>query len=231
MFKKICGNCGEKTSDRNKFCPGCGNSMSRKSEDLGMLGNNDYTSAEEIRFPKGFNMIFNSLLKNLDKQFKELDGDSGENIMETKRFQRRPKINRGGISISISTSGNKSPEIKVGSFGNVPKFKQQEQEIKKQIKEIPSKTLSQKSLKKISKLPKEEPSTNIRRLADRVIYEIDIPGVKSIRDVSIVKLENSIEIKALTKDKVYIKLIPINLPISDYKLSKGKLILELEAKG
>lgn len=230
MFKKRCGNCGEKTSDRNKFCPSCGDSMSRKSEDLGMLGNNDYISAEEIRFPRGFNMIFNSLLKNLDNQFKELDRGAGEDAMETERFQRRPKINKGGISISISTSGDRPPEIKVRSFGH-PKFKQQERQIKKKVMEIPQKKLPQRSLKKISKLPKEEPLTNIRRLGDKVVYEIYIPGVKSIKDVSIVKLENSIEIKAIAKDKAYIKLIPINLPISNYNLSKGKLVLELEARG
>ncbi len=223
MFKKKCKNCGERISDKYKYCPYCSAQL-RRNQDLGMLGRDDFMpSMDEARFPRGFNVIFNSLLKNLDKQFRELDTEIGEDI------ERKPKINKGGISISISTSGSKPPEIKVRSFGD-QKFKRQEQKIKKHIKEIPSKSLPQKSLKKISKLPKEEPQTNIRRLADKVIYEIDIPGVKSIKDVSIIKLENSIEIKAFTKDKAYIKLIPINLPISDYKLSKGKLVLELETK-
>ena len=58
-----------------------------------------------------------------------------------------------------------------------------------------------------------------------------MPGVKSIKDLSIVKLENSIEIKAIAGKKAYVKLIPINLPVSDYNFSNGKLVLELEAKG
>jgi len=34
----------------------------------------------------------------------------------------------------------------------------------------------------------------------------------------------------LAKNKVYYKVIPINLPVKNYNLSKEKLILELEAK-
>ena len=41
---------------------------------------------------------------------------------------------------------------------------------------------------------------------------------------------NSIEIKAVGKKQVYFKLLPINLPIIDYRLSEEKLILELQAK-
>lgn len=224
MFRKKCKNCGEKVSDRYKYCPYCSAQLN-SNQGLGMLGRDDFMpSMDEVKFPRGFNVIFNSLLKNLDKQFRELDTEIGEDI------ERKPKINKGGLSISISTSGGRPPEIKVRSFGD-QKFKRQEEKIKKQIKEIPSKNLSQKNLKRISKLPKKEPQTNIRRLGDKVIYEINMPGVKSIKDISIIRLENSIEIKALTKNKAYIKLIPINLPISDYKLSKGKLVLELEARG
>ena len=104
------------------------------------------------------------------------------------------------------------------------------QKIKKQKKEISSNNLPQNHLKKFSKLPKNEPKTNVRRFSDKVIYEINIPGVKSIKDVSIIKLENNIEIKAITKDKAYNKLIPFNFPITDYNFSRGKLILELDSK-
>jgi len=39
--------------------------------------------------------------------------------------------------------------------------------------------------------------------------------------------ENSIEIKAFSKDKAYFKFLPIALPLLGYKLLKEKLILEL----
>ena len=90
--------------------------------------------------------------------------------------------------------------------------------------------LSQEKLQKIASLPKEEPLTNIRRFSNKVIYEIDMPGVNSIKDVSVIRLENSIEIKAFSKNKVYFKRIPINLPITNYGLSKGRLVLELNTE-
>ena len=68
----------------------------------------------------------------------------------------------------------------------------------------------------------------MKRLSNRIIYEIEMPELKSAKDVSITKLENSIEIKGIGEDKAYFKLIPINLPIVDYSIEKGRLILELE---
>ena len=79
-------------------------------------------------------------------------------------------------------------------------------------------------------LAKKEPETSIRRLANKVVYEIKLPGVKSIKDLSIIQLENSIEIKALSGKKVFYKIIPINLPINKYDRSKGILTLELDSK-
>jgi len=80
---------------------------------------------------------------------------------------------------------------------------------------------------KLAKMPKKEPETIVRRLSDRIIYEISVPGVKNIKDVIINKLQNSIEIKAFAKDKVYFKLLPVSLPIKKYKIEDEKLVLEL----
>jgi len=219
MFKKKeCKKCRKKISDTYEFCPYCGNLLNENfKEDWGMLGKNDsMSSINEMRFPIGLNMIFNSLMKNLNRQFGELDKEV--------KIRKPTMFKKDGISISISTSGNRPPEIRVNSLGNNPKFKQ----VKKQIK-MPS-NFSQENLKKFSSLPREEPLTNLRRLSDKVVYEIDLPGVKSTNDISIIKLENSIEIKAVAKDKSYFKLININLPIINYNLSEEKLVLELEVK-
>ena len=224
MFKKkTCKNCGEKINEKYNFCPYCRVPLN-EGEDWGMLGKNDFVAPmEEMRLPMGLNTIFNSLMNNLNKQFNELDRD----IKEEKKSKIPAK--KGGISISISTSGNLPPEIRVKSFGDVPEFKERGRKIKKKEKGLKMGNLKNKS-KKFVGLPKEEPRTDIRRFSNRVIYEIQMPGVKSMKDVSIIQLENSIEIKALAKNKVYSKLIPINLPIRDYNLEKGKLVLELEAK-
>ena len=221
MFnKKKCKNCGEKISNSYNFCPYCRVPLidSFDNEDFGILGRND--STEEIKLPLGFNHLFNSLIKNMNTQFKELES-------QAKKEQKKSEVKKGGISISISTSGTRPPEIKVTSFGNIPKFKEKEKQIAKKANAI---KLPLSDSKKFSGMPKKEPETNIRRLSNKVVYEINMPGVKSMEDVSIIQLENSIEIKAFAKDKVFHKIIPINLPISDYNLSKGKLVLELDAR-
>ena len=220
MFgKKKCKNCGEKIDDSYNFCPFCRISLKDNfdDEDFGLLGRND--SMDEIKLPMGFNHLLNSLMKGMNAQFKELE-------KQTKNEQKKPEMKKGGISISISTSGNRPPEIKVTSFGNAPGFKETEQKIGEKAKAI---KLPSSDWKKFSGVPKKKPETNIRRFSNKVVYEIDLPGVKSVEDISIIQLENSIEIKAFAKDKVFHKIIPISLPITNYNLSKGKLVLELDA--
>ncbi|MBS3085691.1 zinc ribbon domain-containing protein [Candidatus Pacearchaeota archaeon] len=241
FWKKRCKRCNEKISEKYGFCPNCGipiikdyneNEEYEDDKDWGLLGKNDETGFKdaEIRLPFGFNTLFNSLVKSLDNQMKEFDKELGKtkfnNIKPAANF-----IKSGGIRINISSGGNRSPKIIVRSFGNMPGFREQEQQIKKQAPRLSKpKEFSAKNIKKLSTLPRKEPSTNIRRLSNRVIYEIDLPDVKSEKDVSIIQLENSIEIKAIGKDSAYFKLIPINLPIKGHKLTEGKLVLELEAR-
>ena len=224
MFnKKKCPRCNSKISKDFDFCPYCGN-LFNNSEDWGMLGKNDFEPLRtEMKLPMGLNTLFNSLVKSLDKEFQQLDREMGKEM--TKQQKPKNNIHTGGISISISSAGDNNPKIKINSFGNIPEFQREERQIKKHVKKT---EFSEDNLKKLSKLPKEEPSTHIKRLSDKLIYEIDVPGVKSIKDISIIQLENSIEIKAIGKDKAYFKLIPLNFPIINQKLSNGKLVLELE---
>ena len=218
MFKKkSCLYCGRKVNNNYDYCPYCGNSVNHKdkNENWGLLGKKDSEQFNEIPFPSGLNVLFNSLMRNLQKQMKNLDNFE-QNKDDGKKIKR-------GISISISASGDKSPKIKINSFGD-KKFNQ------KIVEKKLLTNFSQEKLKNISKLPREEALTNIRRLSDRVVYEINLPEVNSLKNISIIKLENSIEIKAISKNKVYFKLIPLNLPIINYNFSEGKLILELASK-
>ena len=223
MFgKKRCRKCGEKVSSSYNYCPYCQTQLKRISEDedWGLLGKNDFMEPEEMRLPIGLNALFNSLVKNLNSQVREMN-----NINKPKDQKISKKS--GGISISISTSGDRPPEIKVRSFGNVPEFKEKEQQVRERAKAI---KLPVSDSGKFAGLPKKEPETNIRRFSNKVVYEINMPGVKDTRDISIAQLENSIEIKALANKKVFYKIIPINLPISNYNLSGGILTLELDSK-
>jgi hypothetical protein len=228
MFKKKCKRCGKEIKGNYSYCPFCGFSL-KKEEDYGLLGRDDFDDSIDgffggMNFPGGINSLINQMVRSLDGSFKEIDN--------SKRNLENPKIKRGGFSIKISSGTGRPPEIKVKPLGgklidlNLEK-KEKKEEVEK---EKSFSKISDKAMKRISKMEKKEPETNIRRLSDRIIYEIDLPGVKSIKNVSISKLENSIEIKALAEDKAYVKLIPISMPIRNYKLLKEKLILELEAQ-
>ena len=63
--------------------------------------------------------------------------------------------------------------------------------------------ISKEKMEKLAKLPKKEPPSEVRRMGNKVIYNLEVPGVNDIDDIFINKLESSIEIKAISDDKVY----------------------------
>ncbi|MBU4308485.1 MAG: zinc-ribbon domain-containing protein [Nanoarchaeota archaeon] len=212
MFnKKKCKNCGNKSDEKNKFCSNCGFNLSRESnqnEDWGLLGKDD--SSEDFfgnSFFNGFtgNML-NKFLGSTMKMFEK----------EMQKMQNVPRAPRTNFELFINGKRINPQNIKV------TKNAVQKQPARKESIELPS-----KKLKDFVNFPQETPKTNVRRLSDKVIYEIEIPGVKSIENVSINQIGNSIEIKAVSKDKAYFKIINIALPITNYNLEKDKLVLEL----
>ena len=100
MFKKkTCTNCGKNVSDKYGFCPYCGSANDNlDSGEWGMLGKNDLIPTNNVQLPTGFNMILNSLMKNLSKQLNGMYEKSGKDTGLGVKKER--------ISISISTSGN-----------------------------------------------------------------------------------------------------------------------------
>lgn len=228
MFgKKKCQKCGKKTESGN-FCSNCGASLNKNlKKDFGMLGTNDLEERQgnnplaNTPFAGiGGNMLgkmLNNTMKMLEKEMQ-------------KEFSREQQPNMNH-KFELYINGKKidPKKIKVTSKQLPPK-----QEIQKK-KPTPKeqgdyvKTFDAKNKKVFLERNKTEPKTSLKRLGDRVIYEITIPGVKKLEDISIIKLENSIEVKALSEKKAYQKLIPISLPIMRYALSSGKLTLELDA--
>ncbi|MEM3405420.1 MAG: hypothetical protein QW117_00375 [Candidatus Pacearchaeota archaeon] len=219
MFKKKCRFCGKIIRKGFNYCPFCGNKTEENiNEDYGFLGKND--SIEFPNFGISFlDKMFNSLIKEFERQFIEID-------KEIAKEKNKKKDIENGISISISTEPGKSPKIEVSDLSGKKRIKE------KNINVTPRKIqeITEEEIKKIAKLPRQEAETKVRRLSNRIIYEINLPGVKNIKNVFINKLENSIEIKAFSKEKVYFKLIPVNLPIINYTLKEEKLILELAEK-
>ena len=231
MFgKKKCKNCGEKINNKYNFCPYCRMRLNdaEPDDDWGILGKNDLTPLDGFMTHPGFSNLFNSLVKNLSKEIMELERtDKKQNKLGAgKRNAEFPlfssQARKKGIGISIYTSGNMTPKIMLSPLGENKK------EIRKKISQ--NSKIFEQTTEKFIGLPKEEAETNIRRLSKKIIYEIYLPDVKSLKDISIAQLENSIEIKALGKNRVFYKIVPVNLPIKKYNLSKEKLVLEFDAE-
>ncbi|MEK6914288.1 MAG: zinc ribbon domain-containing protein [Nanoarchaeota archaeon] len=208
MFGKKCSKCNSRIKSNYKFCHSCGIDLKDDydKEDYGMLGKNDFD--ESMNFTDKFmEKMFNSAMKIIEKQMRSLDNEIKND--RTKRVQNNPSLN-----VQFFVNGEKifndndlsSRAVKINN------------------------NFSKEKLKRFADLPKEEPKSNIRRFADRVIYELVVPGVNSIEDVLVVKLENSLEIKALSKDRVYSKNINLNLPIVKYQLIDGNLVIEMQTK-
>lgn len=215
MFnKRKCPKCKSKIEKDFDFCPYCGNRFNEVGEDWGMLGKNDIAQNQNPFETQGFgilNKMLGSAMKMLEKEMQKETSKTPKQSMPRTNFElyiNGKKINPSNIQVT-----------------------------RKPIKQTPKqptrhqKEFSAENLKKLSKLPRKEPTTNVKRFADKLIYEIKVPGVKSIKDVSIVQLENSIEVKAISKTKVYSKLIPLSLPIINYRLEENILVLELENRG
>ena len=219
MFnKKKCVNCRKKVGNGFDFCPFCGKPVRENSpENWGLLGKNDAINMEDsFNLPSGVNKMIQTLIKNLGSQLvRDISSEKNQNAWKK----------NNGIRISISTSGNVPPKMKTNSFRNSQNLANIEER-----KELPLSNIISRNLKSFSGLPKVEPQTKLRRLSNKIIYEVDLPGVKVPEDISIIKLENGIEVRAVSKDKAYEKRICIDLPILKKNFSKEKLVLELDAK-
>ncbi len=74
-----------------------------------------------------------------------------------------------------------------------------------------------------------EPKIIRYKKGDRYIYEIEMPGVKDIKNISIQRFEESIEIRGYAENKCYFALIKLgkNYKIRNKELINEKLILEV----
>lgn len=205
MFIKKCPGCENKVKKDFDFCPFCGNNLKSEhdKEDYGFLGKNDFVKESGSFIEK----MLNSAMKLLEMQTRNLQNESSKSSKKT--FQE-PIHN--SLSIQFFVNGKKiSKEKKPNQFKPV--------RINNQF--------FQEKLRKLKDLPKQEPQSKLRRFSEKLIYELYVPGVKSVEDILINHLENSIEVKALSQDKVYSKNLKINLPILSYSLKDGFLIIEL----
>jgi len=210
MFGKKCPNCNRKIEKNHRFCPFCGYDLIKKdNEDFGFLGKDDLDNNFESMFNGlPLNKIFQSAMKMMEKSIKE---------MQKQEFNQPKEGYDNSMDIQFFVNGKKVfPETNI------------RQQIQKPIKI--ENEISNEKIGQISKLPRKEPKTKMKRLGEKLIYELEVPGVDDINNILINQLENSIEVKAISKTKVYSKNLNVNLPILKYSLNNGNLILELQAK-
>jgi hypothetical protein len=218
MFKQKCSRCKGKVNKNFDFCPFCGASLQSINDkaDYGILGKNDIIRDIPFEDFGGF-----SIGKLLNNAFKELPA-----IIKAVEKQMQSQMNELD-NINKNKLNSSSPNMNIRFMVNGKEIFPQKKEEQKAPKKINPK-INKEKLKKLSKLPKEEPASRIRRLSGRILYELSVPGVNDMNNILINQLENSIEIKAIADNKVYSKTLNINLPILGYRLSQGNLTIELQ---
>lgn len=210
MIRRRCNNCNEKIKKSYDFCPSCGFKLKNPEKDYGMLGKNDFEGHERRNLAGSFSdkmlmKMLGSAMKMLEKEFEK---------------EPSPKNQKPTPRLKLMVNGK---EIFNNDEKNTSKKKDES------LKKLPIE-FSKDNLKKWANLKKVEPKTNLKRIDERIFYELEVPEVESIKDISIINLENSIEVRALGKKEAYQKNIPIDLPLSKYTLFNGKLTLEINTK-
>jgi len=204
MFKRKCVSCAKKVDRKFNFCPYCGESFKvrREKDDFGMLGFDD--SGQNVRveqkLPFGMEKIMGSLVKQLEKQMGNMNFEDNAGM---------PK----GIRINI-VRGN-------------PQMRQVVREAPKEKKEVLN--VSKAEAERRMGLKKVEAVSKVRRLADRIIYEIDAPGVRRKDDVVVTELATGLEIRIYSEDKCYIKFIPLKVELIGYYVKSEKVFVELKS--
>ncbi len=208
-----CDNCTSNVNDKFNFCPYCGYSMIDEKKELkefGLLGRDDYKKAKEAEPSLSqfgiTNKLISSLMQTMMKSFEQMNNSSEEEFEESS-IEQLPN----GIRIKIG-------------------LPHQHTRPKKENNKTAKKQITEEQLQKLSTFPRTKAKTKIKRLSDKVIYEISAPGIKSPNDVFISKLENGYEIKAIGKNKIYTNSISIDLPIRGFSFTDKDLFIEFKNK-
>lgn len=207
LKKKSCENCEGKIKSSHNFCPSCGTRLKIEGNEWGMLGKKDGIKEKTPQLFSGIggkmmNKMLGSAIKMLEKE-----------MMQGSELGKMPKT-----KMKLMINGKE-----IGPQGIV----QKKPAAKENLKFLPI-DFSDTNLQKWKSLEKKDPKSNLKREGDKIKYEIEVPEVQSIKDVSIVKLENSLEVRAVGKNTSYLKRVPIDLPLKKYSLLKGILTLELD---
>ena len=206
-----CNQCKSKIGDEYSFCPYCGNVLvdfEKDTREFGMLGKDDL-----VENPAMGKFIAENNLSITDKMISALVSSLMKNLdSQFKEIDKSSVGNQRGIKIKIG----------------LPMDNQQKKRAAKH--DFSHKKITEDQIKKMSELPRVSAKTNIKRIGDKVIYELEASGVQSVQDVFVSKLETGYEVKAIGEKKVYVNSLPINLPITSFSLGQDRLFLEFSGQ-
>jgi len=232
MFGKKCYKCGKKISNGYDFCPYCGMDLigerNSETDDYGFLGKNDFKGFDDmdLKLPFGFNTLMKPLMKELVKQMGALDKELTNEKKPVNLNNKNGPFRTTSFSIHIGMPGQKP--VKLISSDNGRMQIESSRRVKQEVLRLPK--IADDDLVKLKNLAKKEPKTEVRRLADRIIYEIFLPEVNSLKNINISQLESAIEIKAFSDKELFVKKIEMDLQLINYSFSNERLVLELMAK-
>lgn len=244
MFGKKCPKCNSKVKKGYDFCPHCGTNFISDSREIddknyGFLGKKDEDNFEnafgEMHLPFAFRAMLKPLLKELDKQMNEMNKQvrQPKNELGNKVPFKSISSSMPLASFSVYISGPGQKPVKISAMtnrkeiisGNGSKKTVSVGNTENLISGLPKFDFSLQD--KIKKLPKKEPETSVRRLSDKIVYELDMPGVKSMKNININQVENGFEIKSFSDKEVFVKKLVLGLPLLGYSFKEGKFSLEL----
>jgi hypothetical protein len=100
------------------------------------------------------------------------------------------------------------------------------------IKFKTGKGAAQEMISKFMRMPENpiEPKTEVSKFLNEMKINVQLPGVKKLNNVLIKRVGESIEIRALSKNKGYFKVlhVPSEFILESKKLNKGTLELRLK---
>ena len=196
--KQKCNGCKSKIKEDFSFCPYCGSDMRNPQKEMQDYGLLGKDEMLGAPLTGGGSMGFTD----------KLVSSIFNNLM--KSLESQMKGTQNNAEVRPMPNGI---QIKLGVPTQRPR-------VAKKI------TISEDQLSRMKGVPRVEAKTEIRRLSDKVIYELKAPGIEKIDDIFVSKVESGYEIKAIGKNKVYVNSLQIDLPLRGYTLHEKGLTVE-----
>jgi HSP20 family molecular chaperone IbpA len=193
--------------------------------------------------------MFKDIQKQLEEALKgQIDGNFEFVDLKPEFIKKNPMFRTGGFRVKVTRSGDGPPSIDIKAFGDV------DEELAAKMNEaIRAKAEAERAAQNYPTFdgepegpeepeePEEdlpearevsgysEPTANTTWAGDHVVVDLDLPGVESLEDISIKKLDESIEVRAYAGDKGYFKIlsIPKDAKMLDKSFDSNKLTIRI----